>query len=201
MARPSKTDDPRRSILRAAREMVLEGGHRKLSLRAVAARAGFAPPSLYEYFDGKDDLLSTLAGEVSGRLGDAMTRAAHKGRRPAVALVDLGLAYVSFARENREDFLLLFSGLESKRRGAGQPVPAGSPYQGVVDAVRRALAARGARPSQPTVEKLAYALWATVHGMAMLQATHLRGYAADFPAADRHGLKALVSGLGLDSSG
>ena len=39
---PAKTDDPRRTILEAARALVLEGGHEAASLRQVAARAGYS---------------------------------------------------------------------------------------------------------------------------------------------------------------
>lgn len=197
MARPTKTDDPRRSILTAARALVLETGHHRVSLRAVAERAGFSPASLYGYFDSREELLGTVAAEASLRLGHALGHAVSHARTPSTALLNLGLAYVAFAHANREDFLLLFSGLESTRQSASQPVPADSPYRVVVDAVRRAA---GPRASKARVEQVAYVLWAAVHGMAMLQATHLRGFEADFKAADRAGLRALIAGLELNHS-
>jgi AcrR family transcriptional regulator len=197
MGRPSKTDDPRRSILEAARAEVLESGHRKLSLRAVAARAGFSPASLYEYFDGKDELIAALAGEAAGRMGASLRAAAAKARAPGAALVEVGLGYIAFARANREDFLLL-SNLESTRQSLTEPISAASPYRVVYEGVRKALEAGGRRASPRAVDLRAYVLWAAAHGMAMLQATHLAGFATDFPAADREGLEALVRGLDLD---
>lgn len=197
MARPTKNDDPRRSILEAARSLVVEQGHEKVSLRAVAAAAGFSPASLYEYFESREDLLKTLAAEASTRLGVILTQAADTGKTPALALVEVGLAYVGFAREHREDFLLLFGRLESTRQNFGQAVPSASPYLVVMNGVREALGAARRRATQATVEQVSYVLWAASHGMAMLQVTHLHGFDADFAKVDRSGLQALVRGLEL----
>jgi len=197
MARPTKTDDPRRTILAAARKLVVKHGHRQLSLRAVAAEAGFSPASLYEYFDGKAELVSALAARAQALLLDRLRRAAG-GRAPAAALVEVGLAYVAFAREHREDFLLLFTGLESRRSGLLQAVPIDSPYELLAVTVRAALARQGRNHPSEVVDGAAYALWAAAHGMAMLQLTHLARFSADFPTADRKALLALVKGLHLD---
>lgn len=197
MARPTKSDDPRRSILEAARELIVAEGHEKVSLRAVAAASGFSPASLYEYFDSRDDLLRTLAAEASNRLGVALLHAADRGKPPAAALIEVGLAYVDFAREHPEDFLLLFGRLESARQNFEQSVPSASPYSVVMNCVRAALGAAGRRATQATVDQISYVLWAASHGMAMLQVTHLHGFDADFRAADRTGLQSLVRGLHL----
>lgn len=187
MSKASRTYDPRKAILAAARALVRQG-HEDVSLRAVAARAGFSPASLYEYFDGKDALLGAVAEEASARLRKSLEQAIGAAPDPRSALVELGIAYVRFAKKHREDFLLLFSRLVSRQRGTADGVPAGSAYAVLRDAVGRAL------PDGP-VDELAYALWATAHGMAMLQSTHLAGFQADFEAADRRTLTALVAGL------
>ncbi len=197
MGRPAKTDDPRRTILEAARALVLEHGHQDLSLRAVAAKAGFSPASLYEYFEGKDDLMGALAQGASAQLGRAMQAAIDEARTAQTALVGIGEAYVCFARDHREDFLLLFQRLPSRRSAMEQAIPENSPYAVLAGVVREALVERGHRPSAKTVEHAAYALWSLAHGLSMLQLTHLRGFAADFDAADKKALTALVRGLDL----
>ena len=53
----------RSSILDAARRVAARDGARDLSLRAVAAEAGYAPAGLYGYFSGKDELLLALAAD------------------------------------------------------------------------------------------------------------------------------------------
>ena len=53
----------RASILDAARRVAAHDDARALSLRAVAAEAGYAPAALYGYFQNKDELLLALASE------------------------------------------------------------------------------------------------------------------------------------------
>src|ERR1700761_630068 len=62
----------RTSILGAARRVATRDGARDLSLRAVAAEAGYAPAALYGYFAGKDELLLALAAEDLSVLTRAM---------------------------------------------------------------------------------------------------------------------------------
>lgn len=69
-------DAARSGILDAARRVAAREGARNLSLRSVAAEAGFAPAALYGYFRNKDDLLIALAAEDLGGLARAMRTAA-----------------------------------------------------------------------------------------------------------------------------
>ncbi len=50
-----------------------------MSLRAVAAEAGFAPAALYGYFRGKDELLLALAADDLTVLARAMREAGGLG--------------------------------------------------------------------------------------------------------------------------
>jgi hypothetical protein len=102
---------------------------------------------------------------------------------------------VAWARAHREDFLLLFHRLPSKRKGLGEEVPMDSPYQVVAEAVKRAHEGAVVKaPSKAAIERLAYGLWATAHGMAMLQLSHLAHFKADFEAADRQVFESLIDG-------
>jgi AcrR family transcriptional regulator len=79
----------RSGILDAARRVAARGGARELSLRSVAAEAGFAPAALYGYFSGKDELLLALAADDLANLSRAMRettlRAGGSGRLSAAA--------------------------------------------------------------------------------------------------------------------
>lgn len=188
-------ESPRLRILAAARGLVLSKGHARLSLREVARKAGYSPASLYEHFDGKDAIVAALSAEASSALRLALSRASATGRTAAERLVSVGAAYVAFARERPEDFLLLFRELPSGRRSLRQAVPETSTYGIVVEAAGRAVEERGRRGRDRQVaEELAYGVWAAAHGMAMLQLTHLKGFDANFEEADRRLLGALVSG-------
>jgi AcrR family transcriptional regulator len=65
----------RTAILEAARRVAAKAGARDLSLRGVAAEAGFAPAALYGYFRSKDELLLALAADDLGRLARVMREA------------------------------------------------------------------------------------------------------------------------------
>src|ERR1700742_757828 len=80
----------RSAILEAARRVASRDGARDLSLRAVAAEAGFAPAALYGYFRGKDDLLLALAAEDLSQLARAMRDAGDLSGAASAALALLG---------------------------------------------------------------------------------------------------------------
>src|SRR3569623_152428 len=62
----------RTAILEAARRVAARDGARDLSLRGVAAEAGFTPAALYGYFRNKDELLLALAAEDLTQLARVM---------------------------------------------------------------------------------------------------------------------------------
>jgi AcrR family transcriptional regulator len=62
----------RTAILDAARRVAARDGARDLSLRGVAAEAGFAPAALYGYFHNKDELLLALAADDLSALARVM---------------------------------------------------------------------------------------------------------------------------------
>src|SRR5690242_21456376 len=53
----------RAAILEAARRVAAREGAGNLSLRAVAGEAGYAPASVYEYFQNRAELVLALASE------------------------------------------------------------------------------------------------------------------------------------------
>lgn len=69
----------RAAILEAARRVAARDGARDLSLRGVAAEAGFAPAALYGYFRNKDELLLALAADDLSSLARAMRDAPPSG--------------------------------------------------------------------------------------------------------------------------
>jgi len=80
----------RSQILEAARRVATRDGARDLSLRAVAAEAGFAPAALYGYFRGKDDLLLALAADDLTHLARSMREAGGLRNAASKALALLG---------------------------------------------------------------------------------------------------------------
>jgi AcrR family transcriptional regulator len=69
----------RAAILDSARRVAARDGARNLSLRGVAAEAGYAPAALYGYFANKDELLLALAADDLSALSRAMRSAVAAG--------------------------------------------------------------------------------------------------------------------------
>jgi len=87
----------RAGILEAARRVAEREGARDLSLRGVAAEAGFAPAALYVYFRSKDELMLALAAEDLSRIAQAVrhsTNASESGHR-FVAAAGAALDFLS----------------------------------------------------------------------------------------------------------
>jgi AcrR family transcriptional regulator len=172
-------------ILTVARALLRDHGHERLSLRHVARRAGISPAGVYEYFADRDDLIDALVGQANEALAASLRAATQGLSDPLERLVELGLAYIRFAREHTTDFLLLY-GRRSSRRSLAEDVPAGSEYEAMIAVVRDVVSAgRPDGKALPFLEVLAYGFWSSIHGMAMLQLGHLAGFSADFAGAHR----------------
>jgi AcrR family transcriptional regulator len=193
--RQRRHEDIKQAILWAAHALILEKGLENLSLREIARRIEHSPAGLYEYFGSKDEIVAALTAQALDQLRAAL------GRVPAGLpiprrLVELGLAYIAFARQQPEQFLLIFSRLHSQRSSPQTPLNSSSPFALVHEAVQQAIDTETIRAQAGYgTQEIAYSLWAMAHGLAMLQQTHLRSFQADFSAADRRALEAFVAGL------
>ncbi len=192
--RERRHQQTREAILDAAQVMILERGFDRLSLRGVARAADYSPAGLYEYFANKEAILEALSVRGMSKFYQHLEQASqpHEGHR----LVEMGLAYIHFARENPEDFMLLFSRMRSHRTTIKQEIPAQSPYSLLLDAVNASIQDGSVKlPAHMNPDQIAYAIWSLSHGAAMLQLTHLSQFEEDFQAVDRFALEALIEGL------
>ena len=111
----------------AARELMLEVGPEALSLRQVARRADFSPAALYTYFSSREELVAALFAESFQRLDEYLRRVPDDlplQRR----VVELGMAYMDFARDNPMDLrcVLLATSQEGLPSSSGSAVGLGA---------------------------------------------------------------------------
>lgn len=95
--------DLRRTMLSATASAIDEEGVAKLSLRALAKRAGVSNAAPTHHFGDKAGLLTALAVEGYDLMADAMSEA---GQR--LSLVEMGVAYVTSALNNPAHFSVMF---------------------------------------------------------------------------------------------
>ncbi|WP_421937148.1 TetR/AcrR family transcriptional regulator [Phenylobacterium sp.] len=174
-------------LLREAREMLEEGGLKKLNLRALAARAGFTPASMYHHYENKRALLAELAalgfGELRRSLENADREAVDGGRLRAWAI-----GYFEYAQTEPAMFALMFDPDIAEAPVVAEARDAAlSRLHHVVEEVAEALGRDGA-----PIDKITLAVWAAAHGAAGLSAARpgqpqliedvITGLGALFPA-------------------
>lgn len=100
----------RSALVRAASELLDEGGPDAVTLRAVGARAGVSRGAPYGHFAGKERLLSALAIEAWNSLADTVEqlRSAHD-MTPSARLECALLALIGCGRRQPHVYALMFS--------------------------------------------------------------------------------------------
>lgn len=151
------------ALVRAAMELLEEGGSSALSLRAAARRAGVSTAAPYRHFADRNALLSAVAAVGYLELAQQLA-AAHPDPRTADDFAALAIAYVRFALRRPGLFRVMFA----------EPCDTTSPERvDAVDAIRvylEGIVAQAFPHTDP--EAAATATWALVHGLAFL---HLDG--------------------------
>ncbi|TMR20944.1 TetR/AcrR family transcriptional regulator [Nonomuraea turkmeniaca] len=159
-------------IVRAARELIEQGGPDALTMRALADRLGIRAPSLYKHFPDKAAVEAQVIGVAMAELAEALEAA-----EPIGDLLALGAAYRRYALACPHLYRLMSNG----------PLPRDLLPPGVED--------RAALPLVRTVgfdEAAARAVWAFAHGMVILELDGRFPPGADLSAAWEAGLRAFA---------
>jgi AcrR family transcriptional regulator len=109
-----RTQQTRRTILDAAREVFVEEGYADANIAHIVERSGLSVGSVYHHFNGKADLFLELWQEFEAVYSQAATTAVAEARHAGVSdPVDLFVAgsrgYLDVARDNSA-LTLLFRG-------------------------------------------------------------------------------------------
>ena len=194
--------ETRDEILGAARALVVEKGARSLTVRELAGRVELTAPALYRYFaGGKDEVLLALAAQDLDHLS-AHLLTVPDSLPVDERLIELGLAYIQFAREHPAELDLLFESLSALSRKAQDeslevltPTPLFQIIQGVLEdgIAQGVLHAR----NEDDAMLMWHGAWALVHGLVAVERTHLH-HEELFRARARDVLRAFVNGLKTD---
>jgi AcrR family transcriptional regulator len=160
---PYHHGDLRAACLRAAMELLEEGGATALSLRAVARRAGVSPAAPYRHYADRDALISAVAAVGYRELAEQLA-AAHPSPSTADDFGAIAVAYVQFALQRPALFRVMFA--EPCDTDNSERVAATNAISLYVSAI-----VQQSFPGFDT-EALSTAAWALVHGLAFL---HLDG--------------------------
>jgi len=151
------------ALIRAAMELLEEGGSAALSIRAAARRAGVSKAAPYRHYPDRQALLSAVAAVGYQELAEHLV-AAHPAPQTAEDLAAVAVAYVQFALQRPGLFRVMFVE-SSDTDGPEQAAAAGAIHAYLEFVVGHAF---------PAVDPdaMSTAMWALVHGLALL---HLDG--------------------------
>jgi AcrR family transcriptional regulator len=147
--------DLRNALLSAARSILEDETQGELSLRAVARRAGVSHAAPYRHFPNHEALLAELAIEGFGELRDEIKLAANAPDVEADRIAKIGAAYMRFVARRPALASLMF--------GPQLPNRDSFPKLGeMADAIGQEIG------EALHDSALGLAVWAAVHGLAML---------------------------------
>jgi AcrR family transcriptional regulator len=175
--RRTPTLEVREALLRAARELLDEGGPAALGVRDIAGRAGVAPMGVYKRFGSKNGIIDELFRQGFEELAAAVVVPVRA--EDVLAMIADGMdRYRDFALRNPAVYRLMFD----------TPVPDYTPsdaamaaatdaFDRLVDAVRLGIAARVITPGDPV--EIAQRFWAACHGCISIQLRGI-GFVTDY---------------------
>jgi len=106
--REREKQEIRQAILAAAREIALQDGWQAVTIRKVADRIEYSPPTIYEYFASKEDVLLELYLEGFRQLALTLQTARASVEDPQERLLKMADAYWDFAMEHHELYQVMY---------------------------------------------------------------------------------------------
>jgi AcrR family transcriptional regulator len=184
----------RTRILSATRNLVRRDGYAAVSLRRIAAEAGYSPAGLYAHYPSLGGILDALADLVRQELAAALEKGAEKERDAVEQLVGVGMAYIRYGLDHPAEFELLFRLTRSRKKSRSDPTPSS------FDLLRRLARAAAPGASTEEIDSACLGLWSSAHGLANLRAAHLAGVDCDWEVWSRRILHNQVGELPCTAS-
>ncbi|MBO9640437.1 TetR/AcrR family transcriptional regulator [Siphonobacter aquaeclarae] len=170
----------RKLILEKAKEVFIEEGYDKASIRAIAERIEYSPATIYLYFKDKDELFFAVHELGFFELFDQMQTLASI-ENPLERLRQMGFIYLRFAGENPEMYDLMFISRAPINALKKDPTEdewyCGNRVFNLLCAVIQENMDKG-MIRQNDLMVTALSIWSFVHGLASL---HIRGRLDVFP--------------------
>lgn len=153
--------DARRAILDAAHALLRESGADGFTIRRLAARCGYAAPSIYHHFGDKTGLLDAVLEEVfQGLLSDLERGPAHED--PVARVRAQFATIVRFGLDNPVHYRLM----TQVRPADAEPIPSAEVARAALERPLEELAAQGRLRAD--LEAVKQSLWVLLHGLIAL---------------------------------
>ncbi len=152
----------RDQLVQAAAEVLDDvGDASRVSVRAIAQRAGVSPTALYLHFPDRDALVDAAVDAGFAAFNEALITAARGASDPVDSLEAMGLAYLAFSERQPALYAILFSARRPSGRAARRE-------EGLT-ALVALLAAADPGIGEDEARTRAFAVWSSLHGFATLR--------------------------------
>lgn len=158
---PPKFRFTREEIIDAALALTAEGGPKAVTARALAARLGSSAKPIFGLFENMEELQHAVLAAAFEKYNRFIAAEMARGEYPPYKAS--GMAYIHFARDERELFKLLFM---RERSSEEQKRP---PQDDVKPLI--ALICKNTGMSEEQACRLHTEMWLFVHGVATMIAT------------------------------
>ncbi len=156
---PPKVKITKKDIIDKALELVREGGADAINARGIAAALNCSTQPIFSNFESMEDLEHSVLEAAFERYLGFISAEIESGKYPEYKAS--GMAYIRFAREERELFKLLF--MCSRQ---GEELKPTADFEASVEMI---MAANGI--SREFAELLHLEMWVCCHGIAAMLAT------------------------------
>jgi AcrR family transcriptional regulator len=156
---PPKVRVTREDIINIAVELVRSNGADALNARAIAAALNCSTQPIFSNFATMDDLRDATIHSAYELYLSFLKKEQERGRYPAYK--SFGMAYICFARDERELFKLLFM-----RDRTGEDISSPVDFEMSVEMIMKANGVTAERARLMHLE-----VWACAHGIATMLAT------------------------------
>lgn len=158
---PGDSADGRLRLLDACWSLLLENepGER-LTIAAVCDRAKCTPPTLYHHFGDLANLELVASARAFGEWAEALDAEISQVKDPAKRLHRHGRAYLEWAYEHPDAYMVLFA-----RAGKLGPEGHGPKFPGLLANLAEL---HGRDADDPSMFAMGFAFWSMVHGLACL---------------------------------
>ncbi len=156
--------ETRRAILDATEGLLLEAGHRGLSVRRLVERCGYSAPTIYHHFKDKDGLIDALLEQRLSLLERELKRVPLVDD-PVENLRALTRAFALFGLRNPDHYQLL---MQSRAEDAGM-IESAEEARRLAQIPAEQIAERN-WIELGDLETLHQAIWTMVHGIVSMRA-------------------------------
>lgn len=191
---PPKMKVTREDVVNAAANVIRENGADALNARAVASRLGTSTQPIFSHYNTMEALKADIISYANERYQSFLQRDMASGEYPVYKAS--GIAYIRFAREERELFKLLFM-----RDRSREVIPQGlDEIKPIIQIIQKNTGLNEQDAAMFHIE-----MWVYVHGIATMIATSYLEWNADMISKmltdGYEGLKAHYCGKEMEHGG